>query len=214
MTYRLSLVTIIDMDTGAPSGAVTWGYRIASGLFALTVGLGVLWLGSLLVDIVSGGDALQVPVQLSPEDVGPLPEGIRVNGWPDVTVEVPDPTAKQLLLRAAVQLGPALLFIAGLWLLRGFMRSVLDGDPFGARNVQRLRGIGFILVVGAPAVVLLNSSLRAALFNTLPPNPSLDLGSEGLSIPLGALLGGLGAFILAEVFAYGLRLREDVEATI
>jgi hypothetical protein len=94
------------------------------------------------------------------------------------------------------------------------MRSVLDGDPFGARNVQRLRGIGFVLVLGAPVVVLVNSALRAALLDEVPPYPSINLGAEGLSIPLGALLAGLGAFILAEVFAYGRRLREDVEATI
>jgi len=80
----------------------------------------------------------------------------------------------------------------------------------------------FLLVVTAAVVALVVVSIvvglvrggESALFNTLPPYPSLDLGSEGLSIPLGALLGGLGAFILAEVFAYGLRLREDVEATI
>ena len=39
-------------------------------------------------------------------------------------------------------------------------------------------------------------------------------GSAGFGVPGNALLGGLGAFILAEVLAYGLRLREDVEATI
>ena len=91
---------------------------------------------------------------------------------------------------------------------------MLDGDPFGARNVQRLRSLGLLLAAGAPLVALVNSALRNALFDELPPHPSLDLGSAGFSIPLGALLAGLGAFILAEVFAYGRRLREDVEATI
>jgi hypothetical protein len=204
----------------ASSRAVTAGYRIANLLLVLTVAFGVFWLVSLVVGIARGGASplygatLQVPLQLSPEDVGPLPPGLHVNGWPDVTLDVEDPTTEQMLLRAALDLGPLLLFLAGVWLLRGFLRSVLDGDPFGARNVQRLRGIGFVLVIGAPVVMLLSSSLRVALFNTLPPHPSLDLGSEGISIPLGALLGGLGAFILAEVFAYGLRLRDDVEATI
>jgi hypothetical protein len=204
----------------AASRTVTAGYRIATGLLVLMVAVGLLWVVSVVVGVVRGGesllygDTLQVALQLSPEDVGPLPEGVHVNGWPDVTVEVADPTTKQMLLRSALDFGPLLLLIGGLWLLRGFLRSVLDGDPFGARQVQRLRGIGFILVVGAPIVVLFNSSLRAALYDAVPGYPSLDLGSEGLSLPLGALLGGLGAFILAEVFAYGLRLREDVEATI
>ena len=196
------------------SRTITAGYRIASFLFAIAVGFGVLWLVAVMLDVVRGADAAQVRVQLSPEDVGPLPEGVHVSGWPDVTVEVPDPTAGQTLLRAAIDLGPALLVIAGLWLLRGFLRSVLDGDPFGARNVLRLRSIGFLLVLGAPLVVLVNSALRIALFNAVPAYPSLDLGSAGFSLPLGEILAGLGAFILAEVFAYGRRLREDVEATI
>jgi DUF2975 family protein len=204
----------------APSRAVTAGYRIATFLVVLALVFGAFWLVSLVVGIAQGGasplygETLQVSLQLSPGDVGPLPPGIRVNGWPDVTVDVEDPTTKQMLLRAALDLGPLLLFLAALWLVRGFLRSVLDGDPFGARNVLRLRSIGFLLVLGAPIVVVVNSALRIALFNVLPPYPSLDLGSEGTSIPLGALLGGLGAYILAEVFAYGLRLREDVEATI
>ena len=186
----------------------------------LALVFGALWLVSLVVGIARGGesllygDTLQVSLQLSPKDVGPLPPGIRVTGWPEVTVDVNDPTTEQLLLRSALDLGPLLLFIAALWLVRAFLRSVLDGDPFGARNVLRLRSIGFLLVLGAPLVALVNSALRIALFDVVPPHPSLDLGSEGFSIPLGALLGGLGAYILAEVFAYGLRLREDVEATI
>ena len=205
---------IIDMGPEPPSRAVTAGYRIASVLLAIAVGFGVLWVVSITLDIVQGGDTVQVPVQLSPEDVGPLPEGIHVAGWPDLTVEVADPTTKQTLLQGALAIGPGLLVIAGLWLLRGFLRSVLAGDPFGARNVQRLRNLGLLLAAGTPLVALVDTALRNALFDELPPYPSLDLGSAGFSLPLGALLAGLGAFILAEVFAYGRRLREDVEATI
>lgn len=107
-----------------------------------------------------------------------------------------------------------MLFIAGLSLLRGFGRSVMDGDPFGLANVQRLRRLGFLLVAGAPLVELLKWSLRQSLYNALPPTPSVDIGVAGFSLPAAALLGGFGAFILAEVFAYGLRLREDVEGTV
>jgi hypothetical protein len=131
-----------------------------------------------------------------------------------MTVDVQDPTTKQTLLQDALAIGPGLLVIAGLWLLRGFLRSVLAGDPFGARNVQRLRNLGLLLAAGTPLVALVDTALRNALFDELPPYPSLDLGSAGFSLPLGEVLAGLGAFILAEVFAYGGRLREDVEATI
>jgi DUF2975 family protein len=157
---------------------------------------------------------MSVPLQLSPEEAGPLPSGVEFQGWPDVTAKVTNPTSKQVLLRSAMDFGPLVLFVAGLWLVRGFARSVKEGDPFGAANVNRLRRLGFLLVVGAPLVELLNWSLRQSLYNNLPPNRFGNIGVEGFSLPAGALLGALGAFILAEVFAYGLRLREDVEGTV
>jgi hypothetical protein len=45
------------------------------------------------------------------------------------------------------------------------------------------------------------------------PSPSRAV-TIGYGLVTLMLVGGLGAFILAEVLAYGLRLREDVEATI
>jgi Protein of unknown function (DUF2975) len=208
------------MTTTQPSGAVRAGYRIVTVLLVFTVAFGALAVASVVVGIARGGesllygDTITVPLQLSPEDLGPLPQGIRLSGWTDVHVEIHDPTTKQMLLRSATDFGPLVLFIAGLWLLRGFMRSVSQGDPFGAPNVRRLRGIGFILVVGAPVVELVNYSIRQMMFSEVPPYPALNLGSAGFVLPVGALIGGLGAFILAEVFAYGVRLREDVEGTI
>ncbi len=203
-----------------PSRAVKAGYTLVTLLLVLALVFGVVAVVSVGVGLARHGDSLlygdplAVPLELSPDDVGPLPHGVTLTEWPAVNVEVDDPTTEQMLLRSALDFGPLVLFVAGLWLLRAFLRTVLDGDPFGARNVQRLRAIGFLLVLGAPIVQLLNQALRASLFNVLPPYPTIDLGSEGLSIPGNALLAGLGVFILAEVFAYGSRLREDVEATI
>jgi hypothetical protein len=208
------------MSTQAPSRAVTIGYRLVTAFLILAIffcGYAIVSLGVGLArdgDALLYGDTLSVPLQLSPQEAGPLPPDLHFQGWPDVTADVSDPTAKQMLLRSAMDLGQLALFVAGLWLLRGFAGSVKAGDPFGAANVQRLRGLGFLLVVGAPVVELLNWSLRQSLYHALPPNRFGNIGVEGFELPAGALLGGLGAFILAEVFAYGLRLREDVEATV
>jgi hypothetical protein len=106
------------------------------------------------------------------------------------------------------------LLAGALWLLRGLARSVREGDPFGPANVQRLRRLGLLLVVGAPAVAVVNWALRLSLANTLPANAFGNVGFPGFSFPFVLLLAGLGAFILAEVFAHGLWLREDVEGTI
>jgi hypothetical protein len=204
----------------SPSRAVNIGYGLATVMLVVAAVFGVVTLAWVGVGVARHGDSLLygdrfvVPLELSPDDVGPLPRGVELRGWPGVNVQVTNPTTKQMLLRSGLDVGPLVLFVAGLWFGRRVLRSVLEGDPFGAANVQRLRAIGFILVVGAPVVELLNYALRTALFSDVPPYPSLNLGSAGFSVPGNAVLGGLGAFILAEVLAYGLRLREDVEATI
>jgi hypothetical protein len=208
------------MSRPSSSRAVGIGYTLVSFLFwfalifavvsVVSVGIGVARHGNSLLY----GETLRVPLQLSPDDVRPLPPDVEARGWIDVDVKVDDPSTKQMLLRSGQDLGLIALLVAGVWLMRAFLRSVLQGDPFGAANVQRLRALGFILVAGVPFVELLNASLRRSLWENLPPHPSLDLGVAGFAVPGNALIGGLGAFILAEVFAYGLRLREDVEATI
>lgn len=208
------------MKPQPPSGAVKTGNALVTFLLLVAVVFGVVTVASVVVGVARHGDSLlygkplSVPLALSPDQVHPPPRGVRVTEWPKVTAEVKNPTTKQMLLRSATDFGPLLLSIAGLWLLRSFMRSVMEGDPFGAPNVQRLRRLGFVLVAGAPAVALLNYSLRLAFYNDLPPHPFGDLAAPGFTVPGAALLGGLGAYILAEVFAHGLRLREDVEATV
>ena len=89
-----------------------------------------------------------------------------------------------------------------------------EGDPFDAANVQRLRGIGSALVFGGVLVEILNSSIRAQLWQALPQDRFGNVATEGFGLPGNMLLAGLGAFILAEVFAHGLRMREDLEGTV
>ncbi len=209
------------------SRAVTSGRALVTFLLVLAIGFSGLTVISVGVGLARDGDSLlygntlAVPVEISPDavdspssEVGQLPPGAEVHGSPQATLEVSDPTSKQMLLRSLMDLALLALFTAGLWLARGFIGSVMTGDPFGAANVQRLRRLGFLLLIGAPAVALLNSALAAALFNDLPLETVGSLGVTGFSLPAGALVGGLGAFILAEVFAYGLQLREDVEGTV
>ena len=206
------------MSASRPSRAVSTGYVLVTLLLALGIGFGAFLALDAGVGAVRGGDrlvsgrTLDVHVQVPPERVR-LPEGIRHSGWVPVTVQIHDPTATQILLSVAMDLSQALLFIAVLWLLRGIARSVREGDPFVPANVRRLRAIGFWLVVGGIAVELVNASLRTALYDRLPATFG-NIGTEGFTVPGNFLLAGLGAFILAEVFAHGLRLREDVEGTV
>jgi hypothetical protein len=181
-------------------------------LFLLVAGIAVGVI-TLAHDLISGG-GVPVHAELLHTDIATLPSGVTVRNNPEVSLEVQDASTKQQLLSAATAIGPALLLAAGIWLLRGLAGSIRRGDPFGPANVRRLRQLGFLLVVGAPVAAVVNWSLRLALVDTLPHDAFGGLSFQGFAFPFTALVAGLGAFILAEVFAYGVRLREDVEATI
>jgi hypothetical protein len=187
---------------------------VVSAAFGLFVLVSIGWAVARDGESLLYGDNPSVHMQLSPEDVGELPPDIRVDSWLDVTVVIPDPTTRQGVQRSLLDVGPAVLLIGGLWLMRQLLRSVMADDPFGPGNVRRLRRLGFLLVVGAPLVELVNYSLRLSLYNSMPPHPTLDLGVAGYTIPGAALIGGLGAFIFAEIFAHGSRLRHDVEGMV
>jgi hypothetical protein len=215
---------IIDMEVPVnahtPSRSIGIAEFLLNLLLALLVVAAILAITSTAVGLAQGGRTLfggrTLPVQaeLPSDDIRTLPPNVRLTHDPKVTLEVRDPSRKQLLLSFGTAVGPFLLLFATLWLLRGLARSIRAGEAFGRANVDRLRRIGLLLVIGGPVVEFLNYALRVSLVNALPPSAVGDLGFPGFNIPLALMLGGLGALILAEVFADGLRLREDVEATI
>ena len=206
--------------TSIPRTAVSIAYTLASALLLVSLAFGVVVLVSMGVGIARDGDSLlygdtlNVPMQISTEEMGPLPPGLVLDSWADVIVEVNDPSVTQMLLQSARDIGPLAVFIGAMWLLRGLLQSVVRNDPFGPRNVRRLRNLGVLLGVGGFVVELIDYSLRRALFNDLPPLPSVDLGVAGFTLPIGLLLGSLAAFVLAAVFAHGAELRDDVAGTI
>ncbi len=120
-----------------------------------------------------------------------------------------------MLLRSALDLGPALLVVGALWLLAAILRSAAQGDPFGKDNARRFRNLAVLLITGGFALNLVNYLLLNALHKQLPAHPSLDLAAGPFTpLPGGMLVGGLVAFALAAVFADGARLREDVEGMV
>jgi hypothetical protein len=69
------------------------------------------------------------------------------------------------------------------------------------------------MLLGWPLVAYLTMALKEFLAMTWasPADPTGGVFAPPLG---GALLFGLAVLVLAEVFAHGLRLREDVEGTI
>jgi hypothetical protein len=200
------------MNPYQPSGAATTAYRLVTLMLVVALVAFPAFVFTEVAQKWGGSGTLNAQVQVNPDEVR-LPADVRLSGWPDATVVIHEPTREQILLVAATNLSSWVLIVAMLWLLRGVARSVREGDPFGIANVKRLRTLGSVLVAGFLAAAFIDYALRLALFNRLPPQ-RVDIGVSGFELPAAPLLAGLGAFVLAGVFAHGLRLREDVEGTV
>jgi hypothetical protein len=208
----------MDDDRGGRS------VRIAAALIQLTIVVGVIALAVLVVDTAVGmahhGDRpiasnqLDITASVPSSDVhlrGPFVAVDPVR----VRTTIAHPTGDQLASSAGLQLAPGVLFLIGLLFLHGIVWSVRQGSPFDPRNVRRLRSIGFVVLFGVPVVNLIDHALATHLTNSINSG-YWDAFAPGLALnwPGWSIFGGLGAFVLAEVFAHGIRLREDVEATI
>lgn len=180
---------------------------LATLLLILSIGFGVFALVGAVAGF--GGDDVAVHARVEAERVADLPPGTVAPADVEVTVRVRNASREQLRLAVARDLAPGVAFIAAIWLVRGLLRSVRDGDPFTERNVGRLRALALVVLIGVPLAGFVGSSFGSEL--------AVSAGLEGtvhLGIPPGAFLGGLGAFVLGEVFAAGVRLRDDLEGTV
>ncbi len=192
----------------------TVAHRLTTVLLILSIIVGAFTMGAAVTsDPVVTFDASAQP------DRKLLPRGILPAGDERMAFAIDDPTGREQRLALAADLLPLALWIALLWLLHGIARSVRRGDPFVRDNVRRLRAIGVVLIVGVVAAHYLGVALQDALAepysrSALEPVTTPGLLPADTDFPGLPLLCGLGAFVVAQVFAHGVALRDDVAATI
>jgi hypothetical protein len=199
------------VDPKPPTRLATTGYLVVTALLIAFLAAGVILTASATIGAVRGDHTIALDRVVTPDQLTSLPADVKPINYIPVTVTIDDARPAQLFLRLAITLLPGLLLVALLWQLWGLLRSARQGDPFRGANVWRLRKFGWLLLLGWPLVAYLTMALKEILAMTLPANDT-----EGLFAPPigGALLFGLAVLVLGEVFAHGLRLREDVEGTI
>ena len=177
------------------------------GLLCAVPALGVLAVGARLFH-AARGDA--------PEVTGPLPDALvrppaGVTGPLSGTVLVRDPGASDygwdllpLLLTLVVAMSAA-------FLLLGLARGLRDGDPFTTVNARRLTSLAVLVTVGGLSLQMLHDISQEALLAAALPDQELVPAFEVSfwPAPVGMLI-----FFLAEVFARGARLRDDVEGLV
>jgi len=198
-----------------PTYAATVAHRLTSVLLILSVVFAVF----MTIDAI-GADRDDIRFEATaPLNEKLIPDGLYATSEQRTGIAIVEPSAREQRLALGIDLLPLALWIAVLWLLRGIARSVRDGDPFVGANVQRLRVMGGLLILGVIAVHVGQTALQNELLEPYTRAASAPLNTPGLRPPDGEfpgtpLLCGLGVIVLAQVFAHGVRLREDVDATI
>lgn len=177
---------------------------------------GVLWalpavaLLGVVLDALRAlrGQSLEVHGSL-PDDLVPATD--LVTGPLTGTVLVQEPTATQYGWDLAPSVLLLVLAVVVAQLLLGVARSLRAGDPFTTANAARLRTLGIVLVVGGTFVPVFQSIAFEGVLD-----PLLAGGPRAWTLDLSFLpsLSGILVFFLAEVFARGARLREDVEGLV
>jgi Protein of unknown function (DUF2975) len=199
------------VDPKPPTRLATTGYVVVTALLVAMLVAGVVLTATAVVGAVRGGQTITVDRVIEPQHLTSLPADVKPTNDVPVTVTIRDARPGQLFLRLAIDLLSVLLIVALLWQLWGLLRSARKGDPFTTANVWRLRQFGWLLLLGWPLVAYVTFALKEFLAMTPPADQTGGLFAPPIGL---ALLFGLAVLILAEVFAHGLRLREDVEGTI
>jgi hypothetical protein len=201
-----------------PSRAARSAYLVLTVIFWITVVVGLVLVAHRLFGLLQDSGTLTLPASVSVEDVR-LPERFEIGGPLPVNVDLVDPSMLQRVIATVPVFVWWALAIVGLLLLRKVARSAAKGDPFQAPNVTRLRWLGALFLLGFPLATIVAGYFTDLLFSAdvwtggaLPPG-GIARGSQ-VVVSAPAIMAAVSLFALAEVFAYGARLREDVDATI
>jgi hypothetical protein len=201
-----------------PSRAARTAHLVLTVILWITVVAGLILVAHRLFGLLQDSTTLSVPASVSVADVR-LPGSFEIAGPLPVTVDLADPSLLQRVIATVPIFVWWALALVVLWLLRKVARSAAKGDPFQASNVTRLRLLGALFLLGFPLATILDGYFRDLLFSAdvwtggpLPPGGMATGFQVVVSAP--AIMAAVCLFALAEVFAYGARLREDVDATI
>ncbi|ALJ14434.1 DUF2975 domain-containing protein [Sphingopyxis macrogoltabida] len=135
--------------------------------------------------------------------------------WPETLAHFKDTGVFLDVASARAPLGFMMLLFLAILLATAFMlrqlqalvASAATGDPFAPTSAQRLRRVGWALVVTQAAALPIHwISSRIVATGS-------DLGSAG-GLSLGGVLAILLAFVLAAVFEQGSAMRDELEGTV
>ena len=178
---------------------------------------GLLWAVPAVTALSVLGTAVRAVRGEAIESTGYLPEQLvtavdPVTGSLSGTVVVEDPSTAQYAWALVPGLVVVLLTLAAAMLLLGVARSLRVGEPFTVANARRVTSVGVLVAVGGVILPFVHSIGHHAVIEPLvPDNGSVTWVVDAAIWPVA--VGLLIAFV-AEVFARGARLREDVDGLV
>lgn len=110
---------------------------------------------------------------------------------------------------------PVLLISALIWILhviRAFIKTVKQGDPFSRDNPRRIRMVGFIVMITEPVIAAFQYVYAYQYIYMLDfPYAEVEVAPD---INLMTIFLGLILFVIGHVYDVGVTLREENELTI
>ena len=158
---------------------------------------------------IANGSAHVAVTALVPEELVKRPEG--ASGVMTMWVDVTEASRWMFALRAWAFGLVWTIGLLGLWQLRQVARSAVLGDPFIRDNVQRLRVLGFALLVYSPL-----SSLVHKVFDEAMLHSETTIARTVAVTPFSwtVFVAAMSVLALSQVFAKGVAMREDLEGTV
>lgn len=127
-----------------------------------------------------------------------------------VLLPIPVDQPRLLMTYNGTALIGILLGLASMFQLRKFVQSLRRDHPFLPENAHRLRCVAWLMLFGGIWQVLARFITTFTMSGGFP-DLDLNVSVQGGGIPL---LTVLTFFIIAEVFALGVKMKEEAELTV
>jgi hypothetical protein len=124
-------------------------------------------------------------------------------------------THPSMVVRIMSALASLTDFIVTIWAVVLFIRIIIainKSDIFNWRNVRRIRRLGIMLIIGFSCTLFV-TLLTAYSVKEVFASDNYSLYMTDM-VKITSLVLGITAFIVAEVFAIGLKMKEDQDLTI
>ncbi|GAB5560349.1 MAG: hypothetical protein SynsKO_19960 [Synoicihabitans sp.] len=128
----------------------------------------------------------------------------------EVELTVPTDEPRLLLSYTGTALIGFLIGLAATFHLFKFVRSLRQQHPFVSDNARRLRCVAWLMLIGSVWQGVAKMLVALSTTNVFSPI-NLNVSLRGDGIPLVTILM---FFIIAEVFALGVKMKEDADLTV